>query len=159
MANVKPIPEGFHSLTPYLYIRGAARAIDFYKSAFGAVERMRMPGSDGKVMHGELQIGDSVLMLADENPQSQAKSPETVGGSTNSLLLYVENVDAVVDKAVKDGAKIVRAVADQFYGDRMGTILDPFGQMWSVGTHIEDVSPDEIKKRMNKMATKAAGQS
>ena len=158
MANVKPIPQGYHSITPYLYVRGAARAIDFYKNAFGAIERTRMPGPDGKIGHAELQIGDSMLMLSDENQQSQAKSPETVGGSSNGLVLYVENVDSVVDKAVKAGSKVLRPVADQFYGDRMGTILDPFGQMWSVGTHIEDVSPEEMKKRMAKMA-QAAGQS
>lgn len=157
MSKVKAIPEGYHSVTPYLFVRGAARAIDFYKNTFGAVERMRMPGPDGKIGHAELQIGDSVIMLADENPQMQAKSPETLGGSANSIYLYVEQVDSVVDKAVQSGAKLLRAVADQFYGDRMGTILDPFGQMWSVGTHIEDVSPEEMKKRMTKMASQAAG--
>jgi PhnB protein len=157
MAKVKPIPDGYHSVTPYLFVRGGARAIEFYKNAFGAIERVRMPGPDGKVGHAELQIGDSMIMLADENPQ--AKSPETLGGSANSLHLYVENVDAVVDKAVKAGAKLLRPVDDQFYGDRMGSIVDPFGQMWSVGTHVEDVSPEEMKKRMNKMASQAAGQS
>lgn len=157
MAKVKPIPEGYHNVTPYLFIRGAARAIDFYKNVFGAKERMRMPGPDGKIGHAELQIGDSVVMLADENPQSQAKSPETLGGTSNSLLIYVENTDSVVDNAVKAGAKILRPAADQFYGDRMGTILDPFGQMWSIGTHIEDVSPEEMKKRMAKASSQAAG--
>ncbi|MGH9583007.1 MAG: VOC family protein [Bryobacteraceae bacterium] len=157
MAKVKPIPEGYHSITPYLFIRGAARAIDFYKNVFGAKEKMRMAGPDGKVGHAELQVGDSVVMLADENPQSQAKSPETLGGSTNSLLLYLENVDSVVENAVKSGAKMLRPVADQFYGDRMGTILDPFGQMWSVATHIEDVSPEEMQKRMAKASGQAAG--
>lgn len=156
MAKVKPIPEGYHSLTPYLYIRGAARAIDFYKNVFGAQEKMRMPGPDGKVMHAELQIGDSVLMLADENLQAQVKSPETLGGTTNSLLIYTENVDSVVESAVKSGARILRPVADQFFGDRMGTIVDPFGQVWSVATHIEDVSPEEMKKRMAKMSSQAA---
>jgi PhnB protein len=153
----RPIPEGYHSVTPYLFMRGAASAIDFYKNAFGAVERVRMPGADGKIAHAELQIGDSMIMLADENPQMQAKSPETLGGATNSLHLYVEGVDAVVDKAVKAGAKLLRPIADQFYGDRMGTILDPFGQMWSIATHIEDVSPEEMKRRMTKMASHAAG--
>lgn len=159
MAKVKPIPEGYHSVTPYLYIRGAGRAIDFYKSVFGATEKLRMPSPDGKIMHAELQIGDSVVMLADENPHSQAKSPETLGGVTNSILLYLENVDSVVDNAVKLGAKILRPTEDQFYGDRMGTILDPFGQMWSVATHIEDVSPEEMKKRMAKLASQAAASS
>ena len=156
MAKVKPIPEGYHSVTPYLFIRGAARAIDFYKNVFGAKEKMRMPGPDGKIGHAELQIGDSVVMLADENPQSQAKSPETVGGATNSLLLYLENVDSVFEKAVKAGAKSLKPVADQFYGDRMGTILDPFGQMWSVATHVEDVSPEEMQRRMAKASSQAA---
>jgi PhnB protein len=157
MAKVKPIPEGYRSITPYLFIRGAARAIDYYKNVFGAKEKLRMPNPDGKIGHAELEIGDSVVMLADENPHIQAKSPETLGGTTASLLLYLENVDSVVDNAVKAGAKILRPVADQFYGDRMGTILDPFGQMWSVATHIEDVSPDEMKKRMAKAASQAAG--
>lgn len=157
MAKVKPIPEGYHNVTPYLFIRGAARAIDFYKNVFGAKEKMRMPGPDGKIGHAELQFGDCVVMLADENPQMQSKSPETLGGCANSLLIYVEHVDSVVDNAVKSGAKVVRPVADQFYGDRMGTIVDPFGQMWSVGTHIEDVSPEEMKKRMTKMMSQAAG--
>jgi PhnB protein len=159
MSKVKAIPDGYRNVTPYLFVRGAARAIDYYKNAFGAVEKVRMPGPDGKIGHAELQIGDSMIMLADENPQMHAKSPETLGGSTNSLVLYVEHVDSVVDKAVKSGAKLVRPVADQFYGDRMGTIADPFGQVWSVGTHIEDVSPEEMKKRMTKMASQAAGQS
>lgn len=157
MGKVKPIPAGYHNVTPYLFIRGAARAIDFYKNVFGAKEKMRMPGLDGKVGHAELQIGDSVVMLADENPQMQSKSPETLGGCANSLLIYVEHVDSVVDNAVKSGAKVVRPVADQFYGDRMGAIVDPFGQMWSVGTHIEDVSPEEMQKRMTKMMSQAAG--
>lgn len=159
MVRVKPIPEGYHSVTPYLYIRGAARAIDFYKNVFGATEKMRMPTPDGKIMHAELQIGDSVLMLADENPKSHAHSPETLGGVTNGVLLYLENVDSVVERAVKAGAKILRPSEDQFYGDRMGTILDPFGQMWSVATHIEDVTPEEMKKRMTKLASQAAAGS
>ena len=157
MAKVKPIPDGYRSVTPYLFVRGAARAIEFYQNVFGAIERVRMPGPDGKIAHAELQIGDSMIMLADENPHNQAKSPETLGGSANSLHLYVENVDSVVDKAVKAGAKLIRPVADQFYGDRMGSIVDPFGQIWSVGTHVEDVSPEEMKKRMNKMTSQAAG--
>ena len=154
---VKPIPEGYRSITPYLYIRGAARAIDFYKSAFGAKEKMRMPRPDGKIAHAELEIGDSVVMLADENPQLQAASPETLGGTTSSLLLYVERVDSVVENAVKSGAKLLRPVADQFYGDRMGTIVDPFGQVWSVATHTEDVSPEEMQRRMAKASSQAAG--
>ena len=116
-----------------------------------------MPNPDGKIGHAELQIGDSVVMLADENPQIQAKSPETLGGTTSSLHLYVEGVDSVVGNAVKAGAKIVRPLADQFYGDRVAVLLDPFGQMWSVATHIEDVSPEEMQKRMAKFAAQAAG--
>jgi len=157
MATVKAIPEGYHSVTPYLYIRGAARAIDFYKNAFGATERMRMPNPDGKIGHAELLIGDSVVMLADENPQIQVTSPETLGGTASSLHLYVEHVDSVVENAVKLGAKILRPVADQFYGDRTGTIVDPFGQKWSVGTHVEDVSSEEMQRRMKKMSSQAAG--
>jgi PhnB protein len=155
MATVKAIPEGYHSVTPYLYIRGAARAIDFYKKVFGATEKMRMAGPDGRVGHAELQVGDSVVMLADETPQ--AKSPETLGGTAGSLLLYLENVDSVVENAVKAGAKILKPVADQFYGDRMGTVVDPFGQVWSVATHVEDVSLEEMKKRMAKVSGQAAG--
>lgn len=155
MATVKAIPEGYHSVTPYLYIRGAAGAIDFYKKVFGATEKMRMAGPDGKIGHAELQIGDSVVMLADETPQ--AKSPETLGGTSGSLLLYLENVDSVVENAVKAGAKILKPTADQFYGERMGTLVDPFGQVWSVATHTEDVSPEEMERRMAKMSSQAAG--
>jgi PhnB protein len=156
MATVKPIPEGYHSVTPYLYIRGAANAIDYYKNVFGAKEHVRMLGPDGRIMHAELQIGDSMIMLADENLQIDAKSPATLGGVASSLLLYVENVDAVTQKAVTAGAKLVRPVQDQFYGDRSGTISDPFGHTWSIATHIEDVSPEEMKKRMAKAAGQAA---
>jgi PhnB protein len=156
MATVKPIPEGYHSVTPYLYIKGAASAIDYYKNVFGAKEHVRMPGPDGRIMHAELQIGDSMIMLADENLQIDAKSPATVGGVASSLLLYVENVDAVMQKAVTAGAKLVRPVQDQFYGDRSGAISDPFGHTWSIATHIEDVSPEEMKKRMAKTTGQAA---
>jgi len=156
MANVKPIPDGYHSVTPYLFIKGAASAIDYYKSAFGAKERMRMPGPNNRVMHAELQIGDSIIMLADENPQMGATSPQTAGGSSNSLHVYVEDVDAVTQKAVQAGAKLVRDIKDEFYGDRTSTISDPFGQIWSIATHIEDVSPQEMKKRMNNLMSQAA---
>jgi PhnB protein len=156
MANVKPIPEGYHSVTPYLYIKGAAGAIDYYKKVFGAKEHVRMPGPNGRIMHAELQIGDSMIMLADENLQIDAKSPATLGGVASSLLLYVENVDAVTQKAVTAGAKLVRPVQDQFYGDRSGTISDPFGHTWSIATHVEDVSPEEMKKRMAKATGQAA---
>jgi PhnB protein len=156
MANVKPIPNGYHSVTPYLYIKGAAKAIDYYKDVFGAKERVRMLGPNGRIMHAELQIGDSMIMLADENLQIDAKSPETLGGVASSLALYVENVDAVTQKAVTAGAKLVRPVQDQFYGDRSGTISDPFGHVWTIATHVEDVSPEEMKKRMAQLASQAA---
>jgi len=157
MANVKPIPDGYHSVTPYLFIKGAAGAIDFYKNVFGAKERVRMPGPNGRIMHAELQIGDSVVMLADEHPEMGVKSPETLGGSGTSLHVYVENVDAIAQKAVAAGAKLVRPVKDEFYGDRTGTIIDPFSHMWSIATHIEDVSPEEMKKRMAKAMGQSAG--
>jgi PhnB protein len=156
MATVKPIPDGYRSVTPYLYIRGAANAIDYYKNVFGAKEHVRMPGPNGRIMHAELQIGDSMIMLADENLQIDAKSPATLGGVASSLLLYVENVDAVTQRAVTAGAELVRPVQDQFYGDRSGTINDPFGHTWSIATHIEDVSPEEMKKLMAKAAGQAA---
>jgi PhnB protein len=117
---------------------------------------MRMPGPNDRIMHAELQIGDSIVMLADENPQAGVRSPETVGGASNSLHVYVENVDAVTEKAVSGGAKLIRPVRDEFYGDRTGTITDPFGQIWSIATHVEDVSPEEMKKRMTKAMSQAA---
>ncbi len=150
--KVKPIPEGYAVVTPYLSVKGAAEAIDYYKKAFGATERMRMPGPDGKIGHAEIQIGNSIVMLADESPEMGARSPKTIGGTPVSLLLYVENVDQTVDRAVKAGAKLLRPVEDKFYGDRMGGIEDPFGHQWYVGTHIEDVSPEEMKRRMEAMA-------
>jgi PhnB protein len=148
MATVKSIPEGYHNVTPYLYVRGATAAIDFYKSIFGAVEIVRLAGSNGKIMHAELRIGDSIVMLADENPQNGVMSPQTIGGFSGGLHLYVENVDVVIQKAIESGAKLLRPIKDQFYGDRSGSLLDPFGHMWSVATHVEDVPPEEMKKRM-----------
>jgi PhnB protein len=139
-------------VTPYLYVRNAAGAIEFYKNVFGATEIMRMPGPDGRIMHAELRLGDSVVMLADENPHMGIMSPQTVGGFSAGMMLYVPNVDAVVQKAVENGAKALRPVKDQFYGDRSGSILDPFGHMWTVSTHVEDVAPDEMKKRMAAMS-------
>jgi len=152
MANVKSIPEGYHNVTPYLYVRNAAGAIEFYKNVFGATELVRMAGPDGRIMHGELRLGDSVVMLADENPHMGIMSPQTVGGFSTGMLLYVPNVDAVVQKAVENGAKALRPIKDQFYGDRSGSILDPFGHMWTVSTHVEDVAPEEMKKRMAAMS-------
>lgn len=148
MSNVKPIPEGYHNVTPYLFVRNAAAAIDFYKHVLGAVELVRMRGPDGRIMHAELKIGDSIVMLADENPPMGVMSPQTVGGFSVGMHVYVENADAVLQKAVDAGAKILRPIKNQFYGDRSGTVLDPFGHMWSIATHVEDVSPEEMKKRM-----------
>jgi PhnB protein len=157
MGSVKPIPEGFHNVTPYLYVRGAAGAIEFYKSVFGAAEVVRMAGPDGRIMHAELKIGDSIVMLADENLSMGIMSPQTVGGFSGGLHLYVENADAVIQKAVERGAKTLHPIKNQFYGDRSGTLLDPFGHMWSVATHIEDVSPEEMRKRMSTAMSRAAG--
>ena len=155
MANVKPIPEGYNNVTPYLYVRGAALAIDFYTSVFGAKEIMRMPGPDGRIMHAELKIGDSMIMLADENPAAGIMSPKTVGGYSVGLHLYVENADAVIQKAVENGATTLRAIKNQFYGDRSGSLLDPFGHHWNIATHVEDVSEEEMRKRMKAMSQSA----
>src|SRR3984893_12570141 len=145
---VKPIPDGYHAVTPYLTIKEAAKAIDFYKKDFCAQELMRMPGPGGKIQHAELRISDSVIMLADEHPEIDARSPEAYGGTPVSLMVYVEDVDAVFKRAVLAGAKELRPLKNQFYGDRSGVIADPFGHKWTVSTHVEDVSPEEMKKRM-----------
>jgi PhnB protein len=145
--EVKPIPEGYHSVTPYLILSGAGDAIAFYKKALGAQEVMRMADPGGKVHHAEISIGDSRIMLADEHPEIQALSPKTVGGSPVSIHLYVEDVDRAVERAVAAGAKLVRPVADQFYGDRVGGIEDPFGYRWFIATHKEDLTMDEIRRR------------
>lgn len=149
--SVKPIPEGYHAVTPYLIVSGAAQALDFYKLAFNAEERMRLQGPDGKIGHAEIQIGDSVVMLADEFPQMGARSPQSIGGTPVGLCVYVENVDARFQQAVAAGAKIERPLQDQFYGDRSGTVIDPFGHKWTLATHIEDVEPEEISRRMAAM--------
>ena len=146
-SRVKPTPEGYHTATPYLIVRDATRAIEFYKKAFGAKELMRMADPSGKIGHAEIKIGDSPIMLADEVPGMGYRSPESLGGSPVSILLYVEDVDAVFNQAVAAGAKVQRPVADQFYGDRTGGVTDPFGHVWYVATHIEDVSPEEMRKR------------
>jgi PhnB protein len=145
--KAKPIPDGYHTVTPYLIVNGAAQALEFYKKAFGATEMMRFPGPGGKIMHAEIKIGDSPIMLADEAPEMGARSPKTIGGTPLSLLLYVEDVDAWASKAVAAGAKVQRPVQDQFYGDRTGTFEDPFGHVWSIATHKEDVSLEEMQKR------------
>lgn len=146
MSKVKPIPEGYHSVTPYLCCKDAAAAIEFYKKAFGAKELMRMD-NQGKVGHAELQIGDSRIMLADEFPELGFLSPQSVGGSPIMIHLYVEDVDMTANRAVSAGAKVTRPVADQFYGDRGGQFEDPFGHKWYLATHKEDLSPEEIGKR------------
>jgi PhnB protein len=145
--NVKPVPDGYHTITPYLSIKGAADAIEFYKRAFGATEVMRMAQPDGRVGHAELQIGDSRIMLADEFPEMDFRSPHSIGGTAVHLHMYVENVDGMVDRAVAAGAKLVRPVQDQFYGDRLGTVADPYGHVWHVSTHKEDLSMEELRKR------------
>lgn len=145
--GVKPIPEGYNSVNAYLAVDDAAEAIEFYERAFGAKERGRMPGPEGKIAHAELQIGDSVVMLSDPLPQQSVKSPKQLGGTSASLMLYVEDVDEFVQQAVDAGATITMPVEDQFWGDRFGKVMDPFGHDWSIATHVEDVSPEEMAKR------------
>jgi PhnB protein len=152
---VKPIPEGYRSITPYLIIKGAARAIEFYKQAFGATEVMRFPGPDNTIGHAELRLGDSVIMLADEMPNGQYRSPDAFGGSPVSLMIYIEGVDQVFARALSLGAKQIRAVEDQFYGDRSGNLVDPFGHIWTVATHVEDVSAEEMQRRMEALPKSA----
>jgi len=149
---VKPIPDGYRTVTPYLIVEDAARAIEFYKVAFGATEFMRMAGPGGKVGHAEIRIGDSPVMLADEFPEMGARSPKSLGGSPVSIVLYVPDVDALAGRAIGAGAKVVRPVKDQFYGDRSGTFEDPFGHVWTLATHKEDVSPEEMQRRLGAWA-------
>jgi PhnB protein len=144
---VKPIPDGYHTVTPYLILNAAGDAIAFYKRAFGAIEVMRMDDPSGKVHHAEISIGGSRIMLADEHPEIEALSPKTIGGSPVSIHLYVEDVDGAVERVVAAGAKLVRPVADQFYGDRVGGIEDPFGYRWFIASHKEDLTMDEIRRR------------
>jgi PhnB protein len=151
MAKVKPIPEGYPRLSPYLYVDDAQAAIDFYGEVFGTKERMRMPAPEGKIGHAELQFGDSILMLADQFPEMGARSPRTVGGSPVTLSVYVEDVDDVYQRAMRGGATEIRGVRDEFYGDRTGQFEDPFGHRWSIATHVEDVPPDEMEKRAARM--------
>jgi len=154
---VKPIPEGYRTITPYLTQRDAAQAIEFYKKAFGAQEVMRMPGPEGKgVAHAEIKIGDSMLFLSDEFPQAGTQAPGSLGGTTGSLHLYVSDVDAMFNKAVQAGAKPAMPPADMFWGDRMAKLVDPFGHHWSLATHKEDVAPDEMERR-GKAAMKEMG--
>ena len=154
---VKAIPDGYHSVTPYLIVKGAAAALDFYKKAFGAKELFRFPMPDGRIGHAEMKIGDSPIMLADEphdevHQQLGHKAPKSLGGTTVGVMLYVDDVDAVAKQAVAAGAKEVRPVTYQFYGDRSGTFLDPFGHVWTVATHKEDVSPEEMQRRLSQQS-------
>jgi PhnB protein len=143
----KTIPEGYHSINTYLVVRNADRAIEFYKKAFGAEERFRMYGPDGKaIMHAELKIGDSIFMLSEESKEMKAHSPESIGGSPVSLYVYVRDVDQIFNQAVSEGATVLKPVNDQFYGDRSGYLKDPFGHLWSIATHKKDLSPDELRK-------------
>jgi len=153
---VKPIPEGYHSVTPYLIIKGAADAIEFYKKAFGATELFRMAGPDGKIGHAEIKIGDSPIMLSDEWPEMKYVGPKLLGGSPVSILLYVNDVDAVFKHAIAAGAKEDKPVEDKFYGDRSGSLTDPFGHIWHVSTHKEDVSPEEMERRSKKASASGA---
>jgi PhnB protein len=155
--SVKPVPEGYHSGTPYLIVSGAADAIAFYKKAFGAAEVMRMPAPGGKVGHAEIEIGGSRIMLADEYPDMGFRSPKAIGGTAVSLHLYVEDVDAVARQAVAAGAKERRAVQDQFYGDRTGSFEDPFGHVWHIATHKEEVPPDELQRRADEAMKRQGG--
>ncbi|OGT34020.1 MAG: glyoxalase [Gammaproteobacteria bacterium RIFCSPHIGHO2_02_FULL_39_13] len=146
--KVSAVPVGYNSITPYLIIDRAVDAIQFYKKVFGAKEVMRMGKEDGKIGHAELQIGDTKIMLADEHPEMNARAPQTYGGSPVSIHLYINNVDAVVQRAITEGATLIRPVEDMFYGDRSGGVQDPFGHIWYVSTHVEDVTPAEIRKRL-----------
>jgi PhnB protein len=147
MADVNPIPDGYPQVTPYLCVDGAGAAIEFYERVFGARERMRMPAPGGKVGHAELELGESLIMLADEFPEMGVRSPKAIGGTPVTMSVYVEDVDAVFDAAVAAGATALRQVENQFYGDRSGQFEDPFGHRWSVATHVEDVPPEEMEKR------------
>ena len=145
---VRPVPEGYSTVTPYLIVADAAKAIDFYTRAFGAQELMRFGDPDGKIMHAELRIGDSRIMLADEAPQMGYRGPLALGGSATSIMLYVHDVDRVFNRAIEAGAREQQALKDQFYGDRSGTLTDPFGHVWTIATHVEDVSEEEMRRRM-----------
>jgi len=154
---VKAIPDGYHAITPYLIIQGAAKALDFYKKAFGAAEVLRLDGGNGQVMHAEIRIGDSMVMLADEYPDMGYKGPQAYGGTPVSLMIYVENVDARFNQAVAAGAKVVKPLQDQFYGDRSGTVTDPFGHVWTIATHKEDVPLQEINQRFEALMKQQQG--
>jgi PhnB protein len=152
--SVQAIPKGYHTITPFMTVRDAARAMEFYKQAFGAKERGVMKGPEGKIMHAELVIGDSIIMLADEFPEFGSLSPQSTGGSGTGLHIYIENVDSAFDRAVKAGATVEMPVADMFWGDRYGKLRDPFGHKWSIGTHKADLSMEEMKKGMDEAMAK-----
>ena len=152
----RPIPEGYSTVTPYLIVTGAAKALDYYKGVFDATELMRFEGPDGRIAHAEMQIGDSKMMLADESPEMGYRSPQSLGGASAGLMVYVENVDDVFNRAITAGATANQPVKDQFYGDRSGTLTDPFGHMWTIATHVEDVSPEEMQRRMETARTHAS---
>jgi PhnB protein len=155
MSNkVAPIPKGYHAVTPYLVVDNAKAALDFYKRAFGAKEKERMDGPGGKIAHAEITIGDSVIMLSDEMPGGSSRSPKSLGGSHAGLFLYVENVDAVFNQAQSAGAKVEMPLANQFWGDRYGKLTDPFGYSWALATHVEDIAPEEMKKRAQEAMAK-----
>jgi PhnB protein len=154
--SVKPVPKGFHTVTPYLRVKGCSQALDFYHKALGAVERDRMTMPDGRIGHAEITIGDSIVMLADEFPDMKIRGPQSLGGTSVGLLLYVKDVDAAFERALDAGAKVLRPVQDQFYGDRSGSIVDPFGHEWTLSTHKEDVDPDEMKIRAKEAFAKMA---
>ena len=154
-SKVSPVPAGYHTVTPYISLKNAAKALDFYGRAFGAEVLVRMDMPDGRIGHAEIKIGDSRVMLADEMPDmadAVARSPQTLGGTSFGLMIYMDDVDKRFARAIEAGAVVKRAVQDQFYGDRTGTLQDPFGHVWTIGTHVEDVSPEEMKKRMASLA-------
>jgi PhnB protein len=155
-SRIKEIPEGFHTVTPYLIVTDSARAIDFYKRAFGAEELFRVDGPDGRVGHAELKIGNSIIMLSDEMPQGCCRSPQSLGGTAVDIFLYVKDVDQVFNRAVAAGAKITMPLSDMFWGDRYGQVTDPFGHSWSLATHKEDVHPEELRKRAKAAMAKMA---
>lgn len=152
--SAKPVPDGYHTLTPFLTVRDAARAIEFYKNAFGAIDRGAAKGPDGKIMHAELMIGDSIIMLSDEYPEFGALSPLSSGGAGMGLHIYIDGVDAAFDRAVKAGAQVTMPVSDQFWGDRYGKLKDPFGHVWSIATHTKDMSEEEMKRNMDEAMSK-----
>ena len=155
--KVEPIPKGYEGATPYLIIKGAAKALEFYSKAFGATEIMRVPAPEGKVGHAEIKIGNAIIMLADEFPVMNHRSPQSLGGTPVSIMIYVKDVDTFVSRATTAGAKVLQAVENKFYGDRSGTLEDPFGYHWHFSTHVEDVPPDEMAKRAEKFMKQQGG--